>query len=52
MRLVVCVETAGAEDGYDEDKTPTFSEHADEIAELLRMGNYGVEYVDEARDGE
>lgn len=52
MRLMVCVDTAGAEDGYEEDELPTYDEHVDNISELLRSGYYQVEYVDEARDGE
>jgi hypothetical protein len=52
MRLMVCVETAGAEDGYDEDEIPPFAEHVDNIKELLRSGYYTVEYVDECRDNE
>lgn len=52
MRLMVCVETGEADQGYDEGEEPTFAEHVDNIKELLRSGYYEVEYVDEARDGE
>lgn len=52
MRLAVFVDTEAAEDGYEEDERPSFAEHVDEIKELLRMGNYEVAFVDEAKDGE
>jgi hypothetical protein len=52
MRLAISVNTAEAEDGYDENELPTFSDHVEAIEELLRMGHYNVDYVDEAHDGE
>lgn len=52
MRIMVCINTAEAEDGYEEENVPTFADHKYEIEELLRQGHYNVEYVDESRDGE
>lgn len=43
MRVVVIVETAGADDGYNEERP--LSEHEYEIKELLRSGYYEVEGV-------
>lgn len=50
MRLIVCINTAGAEDGYEEDSRPSYQDHVYEIGELLRMGHYDFEYIVEARD--
>lgn len=52
MRLAVFVDTSEADDGYDENEIPTFSDHVEAISELLRERHYNVDYVDEARDGE
>lgn len=52
MRLAVFVDTAEADQGYEDDELPTFAEHVENIEELLRSGYYSVDYVDEVIDGE
>lgn len=52
MRLMVCLNTGEADQGYDEGEGPDFLEHSDNIKELLRSGYYEVEYITEALDGE
>lgn len=52
MRLMVCVNTGEADQGYDDGEAPSFSEHMDNIHELLRSGYYNVEYIEECRDNE
>lgn len=43
MRIIVVIDTAEADDGYDPDDTLTFGQHVYEIGECLRAGRYNID---------